>query len=337
MDAKPTGPCGAPKRRATGLRAAVVTAAALLVLAVAAVFAERFTNRTRRPPEPPAHAEREEAWRKFQSRVRELRERHDARNRELFDRFRREAAAAGEADYRRALGNVDGAVARFGDFATCGKLLWAMADDRMRGGNSASVLIAGVLGETVVSPCAAAARSSAELLNNFTHRLQENDNLLRAEVALGLEDLHRDAAGTSVAARRFLADLGGVSTGAGELAAETALASLGTAFELLLLRQTAAAAVKLTGKSAAKLGISAAAPFADGPLPVGDVIALVGFGWSVYDICRIKKVLPGRMAEALRSAIEEFRNGTRRELLDAGRRALAAAERSSAGIAEAVK
>ena len=285
----------------------------LLAMLTACILVVRFCGIPRRRPDRAGIDAAPRDLEAFRRRVRELGERHAAENRALDERFRRELAGAGGADFRRALDNVPDTVARFGEFGTCGSLICAMARDRIRHTTDTQKLLMELLGESIVAPCRSGGSKAAETLNDCLHRLRENDNRFRAELALELDAPPRGI-DDPAAWKKFRNDLGNVASQAISLSLETGGAAVSAIIEAAVIRQTAAAVAKLAAPAIAKVVGSSVAPVADGPLPVGDIIAVLGFAWSVYDIHRVTEVLPPRLEEALRAAIADCRDGLKDEL-----------------------
>lgn len=267
----------------------------------------------------------------FRRRVRLLGEKHAADNRELGERFRRELDAAGNADFQRALDNVADTAARFGEFGTCGSLICAMARDKMKHTAATQELLVGILGDGIIAPCRIGGGKATEALSNHLHRLRENDNRFRAELALELDD-PPGGVDDPAAWKKFQSDLGNVASQAVSLSLETGGAAVSAIIEAAVIRQTAAAIARLAAPVVAKMIGSAVAPAADGPLPVGDVIAVLGFAWSVYDIHRVTEVLPPRLEEALRTAITDCRDNLKEELFKAGDEARRKSDRAAEKI-----
>lgn len=271
----------------------------------------------------------------FRREVNSLKAGYDARNRELYDRFRRDIAVAGEADFRKALNNIDGTVGSFGTVKNCWKLVFAMARDQIKRSGDAGNMIVEVIRKDILLPCAAGTAEAEDILNDFIHRLQENHNRFRSEIALKTEKLPAGYSGY-VPAEKLISDLDRIQEQINILVTETVLTSICFALEAAMIRQTLAAAGRIAGRVASGLAVSIGSPLLDGPLPVGDIIGCAGFGWCVWDIYRIKKLLPERLGESLRDSIVDYRNSCRQEFLEAGRKVWEAGNRYSTETVQAI-
>ena len=294
-------------------------AAALLGVVLAAAIVTDW--RSRRGPAPPSAAELAALRRE----IAELRTEYRLRNREIFRGFACELAQAGAEEFQTASDNADNVAAEFAGFAACGKLIWLMARDQVCGGDGAREFLLERLGPEVIAPCAAGGREVRECLERFRHGLRESDNQFRADCARTLA--RRPAAEISVAAEEQLArGLSEFAAGVTELTTDRVWAGTGVALEAMCWRQTRAALVRIAGRTAGKAAGSAAAPLVDGPLPVGDVIAVVGFAWCIRDVWEVQAELPAALRESLTRTIAAYRQDSRAEAERLARRMLEAAE-----------
>ena len=56
------------------------------------------------------------------------------------------------------------------------------------------------------------------------------------------------------------------------------------------------------------------APAADGPLPIGDIIAVGGFAWTAWDIHHMTKKMPKEMQKGLTEAVDKIEADTLAEV-----------------------
>ena len=95
----------------------------------------------------------------------------------------------------------------------------------------------------------------------------------------------------------------------------------GLAIEAIFIRQTLAALDIVCSSAVTRLatfwGGGAACAAADGPLPFGDVLAVVlaagGTAWSVYDLRKSNDLLPEELTELLDAAIRDCQEACRKE------------------------
>ena len=295
-------------------------AAVLLGVMLAAAVIGEWHWRRHRGPMPPSAAELA-AWRR---EIAELHAEYRRRNREIFQGFSCELAQAGAEEFQTAEANADKAAADFAGFAACGKLIWLMARDEVCGGDGTREFLLERLGPEVIAPCAAGGRAVRECLERFRHELRESDNQFRADCARTLA--RWPEAEPAAAGERLARGLNDFAAGVTELTTDRVWAGTGIALEAMCWRQTRAALMRIAGRTAGKAAGSAAAPLVDGPLPVGDVIAVVGFAWCIRDVWAVQAELPAALRESLTRTIAAYRRDSRAEAERLARRMLAAAE-----------
>ena len=97
----------------------------------------------------------------------------------------------------------------------------------------------------------------------------------------------------------------------------------GFVLEAVFIRQTIAALTSTLGgivtRLSATFGSGTASAVADGPLPVGDIIAIVmaagGTAWSGYDLWKAREQLPAELTALLLSVIRDCQDACRKEVL----------------------
>lgn len=269
----------------------------------------------------------------FKKEVKVLVAQHNNRNAALYEKFKQDVEVAGDEDFSKALNNVDPVVKHFSSFKVCGILLFTMARDKIQKTNKAQEMIFEQMNGRIIIPCAAGATKIQNTVEYFMHQLQENDNKLRSEFAQKLNKLPANS-NDFASAEKFLAGLEGFNSQVNEIVTATAFTAVGTAIEAICIKYTFRAIVALAGKTVAKLAGSAAAAIIDGPLPIGDVIAIVGLGWCAYDIYKITKILPDKMRSTLNDTINDFKVSSRKKALKKGEEMYNAYVKSSAQLSE---
>ncbi|MBE6379140.1 MAG: hypothetical protein E7051_10065 [Lentisphaerae bacterium] len=270
---------------------------------------------------------------KFQKHVKDLRSQYGQKNLEALARFENKIAEIGKVDFQQARANVSPTVKQFAEFKNCGILIFLMARDKVSKTETAQEFINGKIEQSILKPCCTGAGKMQEELQNFILELQENNNnfssaCLNEIKALPDGTFEYDARKTFV---NGMYEFEGLVT---DMAVSKTLTTAGVALEVILWRQTFNAIMRLAGKTIAKMGVSAAAVVADGPLPIGDILAVAGAAWCVYDVYNICKVLPEEMALCLNTAIDSCENNYRQETLAKARMLL---EKSCAAMDESMK
>ena len=258
----------------------------------------------------------------FKREVEKFRSEHNAGNQKLFADFKRKLQAAGEADFAQARNNISGTVNQFCNFKSCAALIYTMARDKIKNTQEAQNQISSVLKDRIVVHCASGGAAVQDVTADFIHRLQENDNRFRSKCAAELEKFPAESQDLA-AAQNFVADLEKFHKEVENYLVTSAFTAVGTMLETVLIGHTIAAVVRLVGPVVIKLSGSAAAPFLDGPLPIGDIIAIGGFIWCAYDIHKVTKVLPQQMRNSLLGTISNYSKNVRVEALAKAEKALA--------------
>ena len=169
--------------------------------------------------------------------------------------------------------------------ATC-KLCGLMVRDKLTGAHETQDYLSDVLKEPIITPC----RKGAEVYGcDF-----ESDGFLNT-----LAEINADYSAIK-----------GYALG-------------GLAIEAIFIRQTIASLNTTLGNVVARLtatfGSGTASAVADGPLPVGDIIAIVmaagGTAWSGYDLWKAREQLPAELTALLLSVIRDCQDACRREVL----------------------
>lgn len=105
---------------------------------------------------------------------------------------------------------------------------------------------------------------------------------------------------------------GGVLTGVAKIVTKAAEHGADNAVEHAVIHYSddaARAAAKGGGKAAVQAA-SAVAPAADGPLPVGDIIAVAGFAWTAYDVNNLINAIPKEIAKSLNETVDTLQAQT---------------------------
>lgn len=91
-------------------------------------------------------------------------------------------------------------------------------------------------------------------------------------------------------------------------------------------------AEKIFKKQAAKAGASVAAAAADGPVPVGDIIAVVGLLWTGYEVKKGRSDFENEIAISLRNMMEESHEHAHQQAVENANRLLRSFQELQDGI-----
>lgn len=265
------------------------------------------------------------------SKFRVIFDEHNARNKQLYDDFCQKIAVAGESEFQEAIDNIDRTVEHFGEFKVCRKLIFAIARDKIKKTNNAQEIIRDGISDTIIVPCNAGTTQAWEVLCDFQHKLQGNDNLLREKFIQNLKEISVDSSDLQ-SVQEFQRNIADIQEQIENRTVQTAFTAGGIAIEFIMLKQTMSVLIRVSSALVGKILASSAAPLLDGPLPIGDIIAIVGLVWCGWDIYQIKEVIPGKMRESIHDSITDHRNTLRKELRERGHKIFDEYNQSSAEV-----
>lgn len=216
----------------------------------------------------------------------------------------------GRFDEARA--TIPGIRKSFAVFDTMVAIVWDGVLDKIKGSERLQDRYTAML-EPFMTPCTRAGQSLIADYETFEARMNAENAAFREELASShgkLSDAVRvefpmDALRTKMA--QTYEELRGIPLKAGLVAAEVAI-------EAACIKSTMTAVRSLihryAGKTIAKGAASAVAPAADGPLPIGDIIAALGTAWTVYDIYDLVNILPNEIAKSLNATVDTLQAQT---------------------------
>ncbi len=215
----------------------------------------------------------------------------------------------GRRGFAAVRASIPGAVKPYRSFKKVAKVIKAVAQDKIQKTNRTEELVRKDFMGPVFEPAMAAAgecdlaetRLRSEL---ETARAKAAKRLVLAARALpGLPSaepieatMGRRAEIVADACAQSLALVAGAGVSAG----------VASALELIFIRETAQAIVRICARAAAKAGFSVAAPAADGPAPFLDVLAVGGLAWTAYDIHRLKRKMPKQLEEGITATVDQM-------------------------------
>ncbi len=84
----------------------------------------------------------------------------------------------------------------------------------------------------------------------------------------------------------------------------------------LIRKKAKSIALRLFGRQVIKIAASAAIAIADGPLPIGDILAIIGFGWTVYDIYQSKKEFEAELRTSISNLLMQANSNIRKKAVN---------------------
>ena len=273
---------------------------------------------------PPATPDYSADIQRFNVEVAQALDRHLARIGELAAEFESGLRERGPARFASARNAIPRIRDSFDGFGVMTGVVKDGAMDKVLGGDRLETRFNAALDGPFVRPCARAGASLLADFETFQAQLEAETEAFREEIGAAhgrLPDAVKADFPLEILQHgmdRAFADLRRMPLRAGLVAGAAAI-------EAATIRGTAAAAKRLAlwfgAKAIGKAAVTAGAPAADGPLPVGDVIA-VGFAiWTVADIVDLQNVLPREIAKSLTEAVDRMQSQTIATISDAARKA----------------
>jgi len=230
---------------------------------------------------------------------------------------RRLAAArrAVEAGCVQARGGVDGAVAELCGSKNSAVLIWLMASDTVRKTARTDAHVQSVLDPAIMAPCLQGMATAEKELGRLQGELSEISTAFAVELA-AITESSAPAAGVDSAAWESLCQSIHESQTRVRKIAQTKIAGqVGLGLSALFIRSTMISARKVFGHIVKRLvatqAVAIGTAAADGPFPVGDLIALIveagGVGLSVYDLHKARNVMIPELKQHLNTAINSVR------------------------------
>ena len=257
----------------------------------------------------------------FDRNLCELHKSHRRKINILYDQFCSDLNGMPDKYFQSAVRNVNGVAEQFASFKNVSTMIYLMAADKISSQNRSGEFISTILKDPILDHCVAGSYACQESLQNFLHKLQEQELLFRLQLVQEMKRLPIHPG--SISTVQTLADsLGSLSRQINDLALAKTSATVGTAVELIFIKSLMRAMNRLFAKVMAKAAVSSSLPAADGPLPVGDLLALGGFVWCAYDIYTVQAVLPAELRSNLIAAVETCRDTSRSRALACAKEAL---------------
>jgi hypothetical protein len=228
------------------------------------------------------------------------------------ENIRRELQDSIHAIHARAEQEARRAAEKLGEFWEVAKISILLAKDQLKNTREASKYLTEAL-QPVTNAMMDLQLTRDRALREMRHHIEEHNNALSSAMLTEVQriqveekvDLESITPGLSEA-------IAGVQSSQLELTASVLLAPLelgGVVALTSLLRHLLAPVVR---RAVTTAGVNAVLVAADGPLPIGDLIALAmdaGFmAWAFYDIRKISQELPGRIEEQICKGLQTNRD-----------------------------
>ena len=265
----------------------------------------------------------------LKNEIKSISEKYQGKNALLLQEFERKLASAGREDFDRADRNVNQTVREMTSYKNCAILCCKKAQDMVRKTQKTQEFIRNLTGSRILEPCQKGHAQINNLLLEFLHKLQENDNQYRSELALLAQNDKNGKLNQNVL-NEFVKKNVKIEEKMEDLALAKVLAAAGGVLEIIFIKGTVKVVTRCCSRVIAKLATTgtaaATSAVADGPLLIGDVIgggiAVAGIAWTAYDLYKVHVTLPREMRVALHSMIRQYENGSRQEALKTAQKAI---------------
>ena len=212
----------------------------------------------------------------------------------------------------------------------CGKLAAAIAYDWTKGTHLAEAMINPIVDANLVAPMADASKAYGEWSEDFRQELQREEMAFALDLAARSQEFGKSiSCFKSADARKMNASVGKLVEEVKEHAERSAIAAVGTAVELALIKSSYKAVKAVVKKivqaalsGVAKKLVVTASSSVFSWTGVSAILTVGGLAWTAYDIYDVCATMPREMREGVMSAINETREAIRRtaeENLDADR------------------
>lgn len=258
--------------------------------------------------EPPAPAIAPADAARYRSEVEEVLATYSKEVKDASDRFAM-SLGAGRDTFAAVRDGIPNAVEPYKSFKKNCSLVTAVATDKIHKTCKVGEIVRDDFMAPIFSPALEAAA-----------QFEAADNTLRTEI----ESARKNASERLVIAARELPGLpsalpvedalykrvddvaAGCEKAIQTLASADAAVGVAAGLELAFIVPTTRSIISLCTRAAGKAAASAVAPAADGPLPIGDLLAVGGLAWTTYDIWHLTKVTPRELQKGLTKTVDKI-------------------------------
>jgi len=260
-------------------------------------------------------------------------------NAALFERIQLSMAAANnrneqaialcESDINRVLEREfaeinrkgDQAVAEVATYSSCCGIIYRLAKDEVFGGGRAADYVDTELGSRLRPALRTCARELDTSLTRFDRSLAESTVTLASELAQVRDAGNGSPLDVSVDVRPN-DDLDTTLQNLGFNAAAISVDGMLDVWALLnsrlaqgLLTKATSTAATMFARPAAAAAAEMTVAVADGPLPIGDMIALVGGAWTAYDVYATRAAFEQELKTTLANALPEMKRSVHDQVM----------------------
>ena len=302
-------------------KAFIISSVILILLFLAAYFVKPGAEGMKIPLRPDSQQENTAA---LCRQIEEAEKKYNADCQELLSEFLPDLEKRTAPDFEKADRAVPGVVKELCSFKVCVKLCCKAVKDKIKGTHDFLDAYTAAMDAPIIRPCVHANLVASDMLQNLQLRLKERHARYLTDLATICSN---DASDVKLPPKDLEKLQNCLETVAGTVQTtylKKVMAGIGTAFEVVFIRESCGYIVKLFAKPVAKICASAGAAgicaAADGPLPLGDIagalISIGGLSWTVWDIYDVMYVMPKKLNAELRNGIAS----TKAKLLEESRK-----------------
>jgi len=222
--------------------------------------------------------------------------------------------------FDRAFRNIDTAVDELASYEGCVKLFYYTIVDGVKNTNKVDYRIEEILNKYITNEIATGLQEAETSLNGLQESLANNRIKMVNTITSNAETMliAQEFGEVQSSFTNFRKELNYIGETFPSISSATIASTLGLTINALLMKRTITQIQTTFAKAVARFGATnataLAAAAADGPLPIGDIIALVveigGIAWTAYEIYDAQVVLKDNVMSELRTAIGDYKEKT---------------------------
>lgn len=218
----------------------------------------------------------------------------------------RDSFTEGQAEFAAVRSRLPGIAAQYRRFGKVKSVVVAVATDKLRKTNRLEELVAADFMAPVFSPAMEAAGKMDGAYAILRSSLEESRQTAMRRLGVAARKLP----GASIAPdlnkslnERTEKVVNGVQSAISAVADGGVAIGVAGGIELACIASTVRSIAAICSGVAAKATASAAAPAADGPLPIFDILAVGGLVWTACDIHKLTRTMPRQLQTALEQSV----------------------------------
>ncbi|MBM4310279.1 MAG: hypothetical protein FJ119_04960 [Deltaproteobacteria bacterium] len=244
------------------------------------------------------------------------------RNVHALERFERELGQIVRTHDAELIRRGQQAAAEASTYGSCSELIYYLAWDRVKRDNRSETHLNQVISPYINPALQALGTDVNTSVEKFDRDLQRSTVRLAYDLAaLGSQQSSAVSAVdmgamTGLDYQNALRNLGFNALMVSAAVGFDAVALYHSKYAAMLWKKITAVAGRMFGKQVARLAASAAVAAADGPLPIGDILAVIGIAWTGYDIHASRKKFETELIISIGNTVSEMRSGMHQQALD---------------------